>query len=369
MNSGQVAHTSGSRIAGLVSCVPPRRIGNDHFAERFGDKVGEVVKMTGVQNRHWVENGVTTSDLCEHAANRLLDKLGWKRDSVDALIFVSQTPDYRLPATSCTLQERLGLRVGLVAFDISLGCSGYAYALWLAMMMVQTGAAKRILLAVGDTSSIMNDPDDRGTVLLFGDAGTATAVEASDGDGSEATFVLGTDGRGANNLIVPEGAFRGAVAEGKLEGRLLDKLFMDGGEVFNFTLKAVPALVRDTMEADGRTVDDYDAFLLHQANAFMIKHLAKKAKLPPEKVPINIDRYGNTSSATIPLLMATDMAEELAAREHQVAMFGFGVGYSWASASMKIGPLACIEHLIHGEAGEPVEHLAAGEAAQAATAA
>ncbi len=343
MGSGQVAHTTGARIAGLVSCVPPRRIENAHFLDRFGDKVHEVVKMTGVQSRYWVEGGVTTSDLCDRAADRLLDRLGWARDSVDGLVFVSQTPDYRLPATSCVMQSRLGLRAGILAFDVSLGCSGYPYALWLAMMMIQTGAAKRMLLAVGDTSSIMNDGEDRGTALLFGDAGTVTAVEASAPGEDPATFILGTDGAGADNLIVPQGAFRAREATGKLEGRQMDKLFMDGGEVFNFTLKAVPGLVRDTVAAAGTNVDDYDVFLLHQANAFMIRHLAKKAKLPPEKVPINIDRYGNTSSATLPLLMTTDVADALSTGERRVAMFGFGVGYSWASAAMKIGPLGCVE--------------------------
>jgi 3-oxoacyl-[acyl-carrier-protein] synthase-3 len=311
--------------------------------DRFGDKVNEVVKMTGVQTRYWVENGATTSDLCASAADRLLDGLSWERDSVDGIIFVSQTPDYRLPATACVLQDRLGFRTGILAFDVSLGCSGYPYSLWLAMMMIQTGAARRIILAVGDTSSIMNDSEDRGTALLFGDAGTVTAVEATEEGEGDAHFILGTDGQGADNLIVPMGAFRKREATGKFEGRQLDKLYMDGGEVFNFTLKAVPGLIRDTMEAAGKTIDDYDVFLLHQANAFMIRHLAKKAKLPPEKVPINIDRYGNTSSATLPLLMTTDVADDLASGERQVAMFGFGVGYSWAAASMKIGPLKCVE--------------------------
>jgi 3-oxoacyl-[acyl-carrier-protein] synthase-3 len=342
-NSGQVAHTAGARIVGVASCVPKRRIENEHFLERFGEKVHEVVKMTGVVTRYWVANGETTSDLCARSADHLLEKLGWERDSVDGLIFVSQTPDYRLPATSCILQDRLGFRTGILAFDVSLGCSGYPYALWLAMMMIQTGAARRLLLAVGDTSSIMNDSDDRGTALLFGDAGTVTAVEASDDPLDKAHFILGTDGGGADNLIVPEGAFRKREAVGKLEGRQLDRLYMDGGEVFNFTLKAVPGLVRDTLTAAESEVADYDLFLLHQANAFMIRHLAKKAKLPPEKVPINIDRYGNTSSATLPLLMTTDAAEALKAGEQRIAMFGFGVGYSWAAASLKVGPLACAD--------------------------
>ena len=343
MSSGQTARISGSHIAGVVSCLPSRLIANAHFLDRFGDKVHDVVKMTGVETRHWVEDGTTTSDLCAAAAERLLDSLDWDRASVDGLLFVSQTPDYRLPATACLLQDRLGLRRGILAFDVSLGCSGYPYGLWLAMMMLQTGAARRILLAVGDTSSIMNDPDDRSTVLLFGDAGTVTAIEATTPSADPACFILGTDGAGADNLIVAEGAFRKREATGKLEGHHLDKLFMDGGEVFNFTLKAVPALVRDTMEAAGSRIEDYDLFLFHQANAFMIRHLLKKAKLPPEKVPINIDRYGNTSSATLPLLMTTDASEALISGQRQVALFGFGVGYSWAAASLRIGPLGCCE--------------------------
>lgn len=342
MKSGKVAFTQGARLAGVVACVPPKIVGNDYFVERFGDKVADVVKMTGVRTRHWVENGVTTSDLCEAAANRLLGQLVWEKDSVDALIFVSQTPDYRLPATACLLQHRLGLSPGIIALDVSLGCSGYVYGMWLGSMMIQTGAARRVLLCVGDTSSIMNDPEDRSTALLFGDAGTASAIEA-DGDAGRATFLLGTDGAGGENLIVPKGAFRSCAGHAKFENFASDTLYMDGGEIFNFTLKAVPALIRETIEAAGQTVDDYDLFLLHQANEFMIKHLGKKAKLPPEKVPINIGRYGNTSSATLPLLLADDAAERLKAGPAKIALFGFGVGYSWSAASLDVGPLGCAE--------------------------
>lgn len=342
MPSGQVARTQGARIAGVVSCVPPRRIDNEHFTERFGDKAADVVKMTGVRTRYWVDAGTTTSDLCARAAERLLEATGWERDSVDGIIFVSQTPDYRLPATACILQDRLGLRPGTIGLDISLGCSGYLYGLWLAMTTIQTGAAKRLLLLVGDTSSIMNDPEDRSTALLFGDAGTATAVEASEDPADRATFMLGTNGVGAESLIVPKGAFR-SCPNPKFTDFKGDTLYMDGGEVFNFTLKAVPPLIRETIEAAGRTVDDYDLFLLHQANAFMIRHLAKKGKLPPEKVPINIDRYGNTSSATLPLLLSDDAAGLLTGGSAELALFGFGVGWSWSSASLRVGPLACAE--------------------------
>jgi 3-oxoacyl-[acyl-carrier-protein] synthase-3 len=346
MAMGRHARTSGARIAGVVSCIPPRIVENDSFIEKFGDGVAEVTKMTGVEKRHYVEDGVTTSDLCEAAANRLLEKLGWERDTVDGIIFISQSPDYPLPATAILLQERLGLTTSTVAYDVNLGCSGYPYGLWMAMMAVQTGAARRILLAVGDVSTRSIDVNDRATAMLFGDAGCVTGIEAAEGEAGEATFILGSDGRGGENLIVPKSRHRIRKAEGKFEGRDLDLLYMDGAEIFNFTLKSVPPLIKETVETAGKSIEDYDGFLLHQANKFMITHIAKKAKLPKEKVPINMDRYGNTSSATIPLLMTTDMAEQLATGSRQIGMFGFGVGYSWASASMRVGPLDCVETVI-----------------------
>ena len=339
ITSGQSAVVTGARIAGIVACVPPKVVANDAFAERFGDRVGDVTKMTGVLERRWVDEGTTASDLCCAAGERLLEGLGWKPDSVDALIFVSQTPDFRLPATATLLQARLELSPGVIAFDVNLGCSAYPYALWLATMMVNSGAARRVLLAVGDTSSRVVDPTDRATAMLFGDAGTMTAVERGNGD-ERASFILGSDGRGARNLIIPKGAFR---TEGWSTPNDPHKLFMDGGEIFTFTLKAVPRLVAETLVLAGLDAANFDGFLFHQANTFMIRHLIKKSKLPPEKVPINIGRFGNTSSATIPLLAADMLASDLRTRQMQLGLFGFGVGYSWASASIAVGPLECVE--------------------------
>jgi 3-oxoacyl-[acyl-carrier-protein] synthase-3 len=344
-SSGMRAKTSGARIAGVVSCVPPRIVDNKMFEERFGSGADEVTKMTGVKQRHYAEDGVATSDLCEKAAEHLLDKLGWERDSVDGVIFVSQSPDLLLPATACIVQGRMGLKTGIIGYDISLGCSGYPYGMWQAMMAVQTGAAKRMLLMVGDISTRCIDPNDRATAMLFGDAGTVTAIEAGD-DSDIAYFMMGSDGRGAENLMIPRSRQRSPKAEGRLEGRDLDALYMDGGEIFNFTLKSVPPLIRNTLEWAGETIESYDSFLLHQANTFMINHIAKKAKLPKEKVPINMDRFGNTSSATIPLLMTTDVRDQLTSQRCKLGMFGFGVGYSWASASLDVGPLACVDHII-----------------------
>lgn len=342
---GREARLTGARIMGVVSCVPPKIRVNEDFHSTFGESaVADVVKMIGVQSRHQVEGTVTTRDLCRHAATQLLGKLEWSADSVDAVLFVSQTPDFRLPPTACALQADLGIAPGCIAFDINLGCSGYPYALWLGMSMIQTGAARRVLLAVGDTISRVVDPNDRATALLFGDAGTVTALEA-DTAAPPAHFLLGSDGAGVSHLIIPTGGFRDHAACGdpRLEGRLGDTLYMDGGEIFNFTLRTIPPLVARTVEMGSDLGKAPSHYLFHQANQFMLKHLVKKAKLTPEQAPINIDQYGNTSSASIPLLMTTKLRDALASGEQRIAMFGFGVGYSWASANLTIGPLRVVE--------------------------
>ena len=333
----------GVRMRGVVSVTPERRLDNADFVERFGeDAVRDVTKMIGVETRYWVRPGQTTSDLCLVAGERLLERLDWARDSVDALIFVSQTPDQRLPATACVLHSRLGLPPHCQAFDVGLGCSGYVYGLWLASTLITAGCA-RVLLMAGETSSLLIDHDDRGTALLFGDAGTATALERDD-DAPVTTFVLGTDGGGASNLIVPAGGFREPVQDSRRAGPFNpEHLFMDGGEVFAFTLRAVPKLVAETLAHAGCGVEEVDAFVLHQANRFMLTHLAKKIGARPDQAPINIDRFGNTSSATLPLVLTTDLAERLAASPANIALVGFGVGYSWGAALMQIGPLACAE--------------------------
>lgn len=339
----QAIRLSRSRIAAVVACVPDAVVRNEMLVERFGDAVPQVTKMTGVEARHIAPPQQTTADLCTTAAQHLFAREDLSPSSIDAVIFVTQTPDYRLPATACTLQDKLGLRSGIAAFDVNLGCSAYPYALWLAGMMIETGGMRRVLLLVGDTISKIVHPDDRATAMLFGDCGTATLVEACDAP-NPTTFVLGTDGAGARNLIVPEGGYRTGEPADPRNTNPSDTLFMEGGEIFNFTLKAVPLLLRDLLAAAGTLSEDVDAYLFHQANAFMIRHLAKKSKLPIDKVPINIDRFGNTSSATIPLLLVTD-CRDLVLRNQgaMLTMLGFGVGYSWGGCATRVGPLRTAE--------------------------
>jgi 3-oxoacyl-[acyl-carrier-protein] synthase III len=343
---GKHLTTTGGKIAGVVVCLPTHQVANNYFEDKFGvESVKNVVKMIGVEQRRWANASISTADLCYQAATHLLKGLDWQKESIDALIFVSQTPDYRLPATACALHGRLDLAPACLAFDINLGCSAYPYALWLGMNMIQTGAADRVLLAVGDTVSRAVDPNDRSTAMLFGDAGTVTALERCENSSGNASFILGTDGKGAHNLIIPRGAYKdySLLKDERIADKDPDCLFMDGSEIFNFTLQVVPALVAATIGASGQQVEDFDAFLFHQANSFMLKHLIKKVKLPIDKVPININRFGNTSSASIPLLMADKLADPLRDSSMNLAMFGFGVGYSWASATLQVGSIDVID--------------------------
>ena len=333
----------GVALRGIVSGAPRGVVGNDGFEDRFGaEAVAEVVKMIGVEQRRIARPEQTTADLCFEAAKVLIERLGWASDSIDGLIFVSQTPDYRLPATACSLHGRLGLAPHCQAFDVALGCSGYVYGLWLASTLVKAGL-RRVLVLAGDTSSRLVDPDDRATALLFGDAGSATALEA-DADAAPIYFRLGSDGAGARHLVVPEGAYRTAEADERWgEGFDPTHLYMDGAEVFTFTLRAVPRLVRETLEDAGLSATDVDFYALHQANRFMLRHLAKKIGAGEERVPINIERFGNTSSATIPLLLTTDLATRITRERTRLMLVGFGVGFSWGAALIDAAPLRVAE--------------------------
>lgn len=339
-------------VRGIVSCFPKTRVNNAALYSTFGEtEVKKMSKMTGIQSRPVVDDKTCTSDLCQCAAKKLLDSLQIPPDSIDALIFISQTPDYILPPTSYVLQDRLGLSSDTAVFDVNLGCSGYTYGLWLASSLLQ-GQVDRVLLLVGDTCSKFTSDQDRSTFPLFGDAGTATLVEKDDSAGP-AHFVLGSDGGGAENLIIRAGGFRdtrrGEQTLQRIEGkdgnlRRDDELFMNGQEVFTFTLKRVSPLVSQLLEYSNTQIEDVDHFVFHQANEFMLKHLASKAGIPAEKMPLTMENFGNTSSASIPLTICQKLKDELAAQTPRLAMFGFGVGLSWGAA-MVHSPIALVDNV------------------------
>ncbi|MGO9022307.1 MAG: 3-oxoacyl-ACP synthase III family protein [Syntrophobacteraceae bacterium] len=351
MASGRVC---GIKVAGIAAAVPGfKRALIDERLAFTQDEIRKISEYTGILSRHIAPEGMCASDLCHCAAERLLDELGWSRDSVDALIFVSQTPDYILPATSCTLQHRLGLSKHCAAFDINQGCSGYIYGLFVVSQLLAGGIVKRALLLVGDTVNRIVSPQDRSAALLFGDAGTATALEMSP-YAAPIFFELGTDGSGQKHLIVPAGAFRQPRSETtglstlRSDGntRSDEHLYMDGAEIFTFTIREVVPLIQSIMAKANLTPDLVDALVMHQANQFILKYLTKRMRFPSEKVMSSIEDYGNTSSASIPLTIVRTLAEGLRRDNLRLVLAGFGVGFSWAAAALSCGPVI-IPELIH----------------------
>lgn len=331
-------------MAGLASAVPQRIVPTSDYEAVFGAaEIAKVIRATGVQRRRVAPDGMCTSDLCFAAGERLLDDLGWERDSVDSLVFVSQTADYVLPATSCLLQDRLRLPTTCAALDLNLGCSGYIYGLWVASHLVASGASRRCLLAVGEVASRRIGPRDRSAVMLFGDAGTVTALEPTEDRETSWTFDLGTDGSGGKHLIVPAGGTRllpgvqNDVVRTYDDGnpRSLNDLYMNGSEIFLFTLNRVPQLLSGIEQAAEVSRSEVDAFVFHQANEFMLKHLMKNMALPAEKVPLILKDYGNTSSASIPLALTATLGERLSREPLNLILAGFGVGLSWGAVSLK----------------------------------
>lgn len=331
--NNQIRLVKNVRVKGIACALPEKVEEVMSLSESFGaESVNKIIGSTGVERRHVVTEECS-SDLCLSAAERLISDLGIDKSSIDTLIFVSQTHDYTLPATACVLQERLGLPMQTAAFDVAMGCSGYVYGLWMAGSLLSGGGSKRALLLVGDTISKIVSPTDRAVAALFGDAGTATLLEF-DPSAADIPFVLGTDGRGAQNLVVPAGSYRdrkGHSTQTNEKGvRGPYDLYMNGAEIFAFTLARVPALVTALHEADAESGKAIDKYVFHQANRFMLEHLVKRMKLDRDKVVLDVKDVGNTSCASIPLAISLHTGKAGGQICGRFMLAGFGVGYSWA---------------------------------------
>ncbi len=354
-----VSRFHNAKISGIVTCVPEnfRNIEDDVDTLYGGDikQVERIKKSVGLGKRHIVKGDVTTSDLCETAANKLFTDMDLARDSIDAVIFVSQTPDYFQPATAAYLHGRLDLSENCAAFDVNQGCTGYVYGLWLAYMMIETGGCERVLVLAGDTLSRVVNPLDSNVAPLFGDAGTATLVQRSE-DEEKSFFTLHTNGKKFDTIIQPEGAFRvpskEQINDTKIfdtsDKRGLDNLYMDGPEVFNFSIMTEPKAINEILEISESTPESIDYIIFHQANKYIISNIARRLKFPLEKAPSETTgKYGNQSSASIPSTICDAIREDVTSKRVKLVLSGFGVGLSWAACQVNLDKIYCPEIIFY----------------------
>lgn len=329
------------RIAGVAAGVPNQVLSNLDLPAEKGEISADYtpeafVELTGVQERHCSQK-LCTSDLCYAAAERLIADLGWEKSEIDALLFVSQTPDYTLPATACILQDRLGLSKETYATDVALGCSGWTYGLSYACSLAATGTIKKVLLCVGDAKKRAAYPFDP----LFGHAGTVTAIEYVAG-APGCKFHFGTDGSGYDAIIQLDGGCRNQTTSASFEfedyeGRKLNRFQtrMKGMDVFAFGITTAPKSVKALAAQYNFDYLSYDYFLFHQANMKMNNMIVKKLKLPAEKVLSCMRYFGNTSSASIPLTMVTQLKGKVETTPTKFIACGFGVGLSWGTVAFE----------------------------------
>jgi 3-oxoacyl-[acyl-carrier-protein] synthase III len=335
----------GTRIRGILTVVPSVVRTFDDLAARFGQAEAErIAEVTGVRQVRLNAPGQTATDLAAEAGGRLLARLDVSPETVGAIVFVTQSPDYFFPASACLLQDRLKAPKHCLAFDVNQGCSAYPYGLAIASGLLAAGFSRRVLLFTGDVPARVH-PEDKSTVPLFGAAAVATLLE-SDQDNDILGMDLGTDGSGWANLIIPVGHTRHRSVEDFAADAPAclrriphpECVYMDGAQIFTFTLREVPGVVRRTLQGSGRNADEVDYFFLHQANKFILDHLVKKMKLPPDKCPLSIGEYGNTWGAS-PAVTACHAVADINRDRELLAMFvGFGVGYSWGGALVRLRP-------------------------------
>ncbi|PHM22822.1 ketoacyl-ACP synthase III [Xenorhabdus ehlersii] len=323
----------GLKIEAVAASVPSTKLTLEQLAQQFGEKeVERIALSTGINQLGIARTPLRASDLCVHAVHKIFNEQT-DPDEIDGVIFVSQTPDYLMPATSCVLQQRLGLCRDVIAFDINYGCSGYIYGLYQAALLISSHSCRKVLLCVGDTMTRHIADDDHKLRMVLGDAGSATIIAAGDDDWA---FDIHTDGSGYDKLIVPQGE---DLRHGYLQ--------MDGAAVMEFALKVVHNTVNKALEMKGWDKQQVDHFFLHQPNRFMLQYLTKKLRVAAEKVPIAVENYGNTGPASIPLTLCQHFSSNSEQRPGKTIMSGFGVGLSWGTVGLSLknvrvfSPLTC----------------------------
>lgn len=330
----------GVGITAMSAAVPKHIINNYEYTEFFpADEVKEVVDKIGVFERRFTDASTCSSDLCYAAAEKLLNDNQIDRSEIDLLVFISQTPDYRMPATSVILQHRLGLPNTTIAFDINLGCSAFIYGMSVVYAMMERSGLRKALILDGETRSKVYSAKDRRTAFIFGDAGVAALVER-DEKFAESIFSLNSDGSRENLIKINAGGCRNPSTPETLKEKVVDEYgnirseehgYMNGGDVFTFVNREVPRDIKNLLEYTQRDKDSFDYLIFHQANNFINTHVAKKLKLDTSKIPSTIEKFGNTSSVSVPLTIVSELKDKMAG-EKSLLMSAFGVGMTWATA-------------------------------------
>jgi 3-oxoacyl-[acyl-carrier-protein] synthase-3 len=337
-----VRTTRFARIAGTEYVLPVGRLTNEDIALQFPEwTIEKIARKTGIVSRRIAEEQEFSSDLAISSAKSLMSSLRLKAEDVDFLIVCTQTPDFYMPITAGLVQAALGLPASVGAMDINLGCSGYIYGLGLAKALIESGQAMNVILVTTDTYSKFLNPADKSVRTIFGDGAAATLVR---GDGSSETltgFSYGTDGSGGGHLMVPGSGLRpggslnpaASIGARGLTSNGFD-LYMNGSEIFNFTLRVVPETVNDVLKKAGLDLSEVDLFIFHQANEFMLSHLRQKLGIPEDKFYIGIEHFGNTVSSTIPIALTEAKTSGKLKPGMKVMLVGFGVGLSWGGLLM-----------------------------------
>ena len=346
----------GIGITAMAGAVPKKVIKNLEYTDFFPeDQVKEVVEKVGIYERRFADEQTCSSDLCFAAAQKLIIDNNIDRDEIDLLVFISQTADYRMPATSSTLQHRLGLKQSCIAFDVNLGCSAFIYGMSVVYSMMQTGNIRKALILDGETRSKVYGPRDRRSAFIFGDGGVAALVERDEKFG-ETTLSLNSDGSRPDLIMIKAGGYRHMSTPETLKERVVDEYgnmrseeqgYMKGGDVFNFVIREIPRDIKKTMAEAGVTVGDIDYFCFHQANNF------KKMKLDLEKIPHTIEKYGNTSSVSVPLTIVSELKGKLEGKK-TLMLSAFGVGMTWATGIVPFVDTK-ISDIVEVEGGQPCD--------------
>lgn len=329
-------------IRAISACVPRKIMYNKDLTYLISeDEIEKIIENVGISERRYADEGVCSSDLCQKAAEKMFEDNSINKEEIDALIFVSQTSDYHQPATAPLLQHKLGLPTSTLCFDVNLACSGYVYGLSIAYAYASMQGIRKVLLLVGETMSKTVSQYDKVATPLFGDAGTATLV--SKGDFPKALFSLNSDGAGSDVIKMPYGGYRSPscpqgflkVSDNDGNIRTGEQFYMDGMDVFNFGMRVEPKDVKILLKECEMNVDDVDLLIYHQANKFMTDFFSKRLKISTDKTPYCLEKFGNTSSASIPLTIVTELEVNYPERKH-VIISGFGAGLSWATAMVDL---------------------------------